>query len=203
MWVAAIRRLTALEMPQLQGRVPEEDVLGSTPDISQYAQFDWYEPVMYWDPISGFPHEQKLLGRWIGVAKVSTDLMAFYILTRKGKIVVRKSVWGLSNDDFANPDMKLRLVELDEGIRSKIGDGLKAEDIDPDLMGSIPEIPDDVFDDEDDAVMDTGDTTSSDVRTDDHTPESYDEYLTAQVLLPQGGEAKKATVIGRKRDHDG
>jgi hypothetical protein len=27
--------------------------------------------------------------------------------------------------------------------------------------------------------------------------------LTAQVLLPQGGEAKKATVVGRKRDHDG
>jgi hypothetical protein len=39
--------------------------------------------------------------------------------------------------------------------------------------------------------------------TDDHTPESYDEFLTAQVLLPQGGEAKKATVVGRKRDHDG
>ena len=203
-WVAAIRRLTALDMPQLQGRVPEEDVLGSTPDISQYAQFDWYEPVMYWDPVAGFPHEQKLLGRWVGVAEVSTDLMAFYILTKTGKIIVRKSVWGLSNDDFANPDMKLRLAELDERIRSKIGDDLKAGDIDPDLMGSMPEIPDDVFDDEDESVMDTGeDTTSSDEGTDDHTPESYDEYLTAQVLLPQGGEAKKATVVGRKRDQDG
>jgi hypothetical protein len=41
-WVAAIRQLTALDMPQLQGRVPDEEVLGSTPDISQYAQFDWY-----------------------------------------------------------------------------------------------------------------------------------------------------------------
>ena len=202
-WVAAIRRLTALDMPQLQGRVPEEDVLGSTPDISQYAQFDWYEPVMYWDPVAGFPHEQKLLGRWVGVAEVSTDLMAFYILTKTGKIIVRKSVWGLSNDDFAHPDMKLRLAELDERIRSKIGDDLKAGDIDPDLMGSMPEIPDDVFDDEDESVMDTGDMTSSDEGTDDHTPESYDEYLTAQVLLPQGGEAKKATVVGRKRDQDG
>ena len=38
--------------------------------------------------------------------------------------------------------------------------------------------------------------------TDDFTPESYDEYLTAQVLLPQGGEASKATVVSRKRDHD-
>jgi hypothetical protein len=27
--------------------------------------------------------------------------------------------------------------------------------------------------------------------------------MTAQVLLPHGGEAKKAIVVGRKRDHDG
>ena len=90
--MAAIRRLTALDMPQLQGRVPDEDVLGSTPDISQYAQFDWYKPVLYWDPVGAFSHEQKLLGRWLGVAEVSMDLMAFYILTKTGKIVVRMSV---------------------------------------------------------------------------------------------------------------
>ncbi len=35
-WVDAIRRLTALDLPQLQGRVPDEDVLGCTPDISQF-----------------------------------------------------------------------------------------------------------------------------------------------------------------------
>ncbi|KAI2511649.1 hypothetical protein MHU86_2715 [Fragilaria crotonensis] len=99
---------------------------------------------MYWDPVGSFPFEQKLFGRWIGVAEVSTDLMAFYILTRSGKVIVRKSVWGLSEDDLANPDIKLRLSELDEGIQSKIGDGLKTEDIDPDLMDSMPEVPDDV-----------------------------------------------------------
>ena len=27
--------------------------------------------------------------------------------------------------------------------------------------------------------------------------------MTAQVLLPQGGEAKKTTAVGRERDHDG
>ncbi|KAI2511653.1 Reverse transcriptase (RNA-dependent DNA polymerase) [Fragilaria crotonensis] len=62
----------------------------------------------------------------------------------------------------------------------------------------------DVFeDDEDDVQSGTGDLDGTAKDVEDHTPESYDEYLTAQVLLPQGGEAKKATVIGRKRDHDG
>jgi hypothetical protein len=74
--------------------------------------------------------------------------MAFYILTKTGKIIVRKSVWGLSEDDFANPDIKIRLVYLDEGIHSKIGDDLTEEDIDPELRGSMPEVSDDVFDDE-------------------------------------------------------
>ncbi len=125
---------------------------------------------MYWDPVGSFPYEQKLFGRWIGVAEVSTDLMAFYILTRTGKVIVRKSVWGLSHDELANPDIKLRLVELDEGIQSKIGDALKVEDIDPERMGSMPEIPDDVFDDDkDDDRTETGDTDGAVDEVDNHT----------------------------------
>jgi hypothetical protein len=39
--------------------------------------------------------------------------------------------------------------------------------------------------------------------SDDYTPEAYDEYLTAEVLLPNGGDVTRAKVIGRKRDADG
>ena len=67
----------------------------------------------------------------------------------------------------------------------------------------MPKVSDDVFDDKGEGHLDTGDVPSPEEGTDDHTPESYDEYLTAEVLLPQGGEAKKVTIIGRKRDHDG
>jgi hypothetical protein len=38
---------------------------------------------------------------------------------------------------------------------------------------------------------------------DDFTPESYDEYLTAQVMLPVGGELSKGQVIKHRRDHNG
>ena len=75
-WVSAIIRLTELDIAQLDGRVPEEFVIGTTPDISVYTLFDWYKYVYYWNPISAFPHENKCLGRWIGVAEVSTDIMA-------------------------------------------------------------------------------------------------------------------------------
>ena len=37
---------------------------------------------------------------------------------------------------------------------------------------------------------------------DDFMPEAYDQYLTASLNLPHGGEQVKATVKGRKRDAD-
>jgi hypothetical protein len=56
-WVAAIRRLTAHDIPALQGRVPCEAMEGNTPDISEYVQFDWYQYVWYIDPAVPFPED--------------------------------------------------------------------------------------------------------------------------------------------------
>ena len=38
---------------------------------------------------------------------------------------------------------------------------------------------------------------------DNYTPETFDAYLTASVLLPRGGELLKAQVVGQKRDANG
>ena len=99
-WIAAIRRLTALDLPQLEGRVAEEQALGFTQDISSYAQFDWYQHVYYWDPTNGFLEDKKSVGHWLGVAEVVTDVMAYFVLAVSGKVLIRKSVWGLSKDDW-------------------------------------------------------------------------------------------------------
>ena len=48
--------------------------------------------------------------------------------------------------------------------------------------------------------MDPGATR---LEADDFTPNSYDQYLTAEVLLPHGGELQKAVVQNCKRDADG
>ena len=64
---------------------------GSTPGISPYAQFDWYEHVRYMEPKAKFPYEKAMYGRWLGVAESSTDVMASYILAATGKVIVRKT----------------------------------------------------------------------------------------------------------------
>ena len=38
---------------------------------------------------------------------------------------------------------------------------------------------------------------------DEFTPESYDEYLSAQVVLPVGEELKRGEVVRRRRDQNG
>jgi hypothetical protein len=96
------------------------------------------------------------------------------------------------------------MLDLDVSVKEKIGDSIKNDDLDEDLIGLFPEVPDDVFlpdNDHDDHVP----TDDADVvpEADEFTPEAYDEYLTAEVLLPNMGEMTKAKVTDRKRDADG
>lgn len=201
-WVCAIRRLTALDIKQLNGRSPTEDVLGSTPDISAYSMFDWYEPVWFYEPEAKFPYEKKCLGMWIGVEEASVDLMAFRILKDTGKPIVRKSVWAVSHDELATTEVQEAIARLKEAILQKLGDTLKDTEVDPEIMGCLPEVPEYLFDEEEDTV-DPEDPDATKPEADDFTPEAYDQYLTAEVMLPHGGEMAQARVISRKRDADG
>jgi hypothetical protein len=44
------------------------------------------------------------------------DEMAYVILTKKGKVVICKSIWVLSDDDLSNPAIKAKIAELDKAI---------------------------------------------------------------------------------------
>ena len=201
-WVAAIRRLTALDLPQLEGRTPAEFVLGSTPDISAYAMFDWYEPVWFYEPAAEFPHEKIALGRWLGVSDSAADIMAYFVIKENGEVVTRKSVWGVSEDEMQLDSTKEKLKALDSGIKSKIGDSLKDSEIDPIFGEAFGEVPEYLFDEEELEVEPVEPELLA-PEADDYTSEAYDNYLTAEVVLPHGGESARAKVTARKRDADG
>ena len=112
-WVASVRQLTASDIPELNGRTPFEHVLGSTPDISPMALFDFYQPVYYYTPSHDFPHERKCIGRWLGLADDCIDDMAFNVLTEKGRVIVRKDVWAIPDDDMKNPTIRQQLEVYD------------------------------------------------------------------------------------------
>jgi hypothetical protein len=113
-WARAICCVTALNIPQLNSQILDEAI--STrymPYISLYAQFDWYKYVWYHDPIAQFSYEKKLMGQWLGVAECIIDIMAFYILTESGKVIIHKSIWGLSIEEMKTPKVWLQVAGLD------------------------------------------------------------------------------------------
>ena len=92
------------------------------------------------------------------------DVIAYFVLAASGKVLIRKSVWGSSKDDCNDPTVTLQY----EMIRQKIGDAIKEVDIDPDLIGDLPEPPDDIF--EEDDVDDPMEPEASKANADDFTP---------------------------------
>jgi hypothetical protein len=177
-------------MPRLHGRTPEEHAMGSTPDNSPY---DWYQVVYYWTPVEQFPHERKLIGRWIGVSENCVDEMAYVIVTHKGKVVIRKSLRGLSDDNLSNPAIKAELAELDSAI-------VKTGNI---LLGSgMPLLVEDVlYSDDYELAAHVNDDLAS-LEYHDVTPEELDEYLNTELLMSTGEEFVQAKVIKRKHDAD-
>jgi hypothetical protein len=119
------------------------------------------------------------------------------------KVLARSTTWSLTEDEKADPMVQAQMAELDISIRDKIGDSIPDDSLDPELAMLLPNVPDDVFLPEDDEEHDPADLESVMPEADDYTPESYNEYLTAAVLLPNMGTLTKAKVISRKRDADG
>jgi hypothetical protein len=155
--------------------------------------------VAYWDPIKEFPHQRKKLGRWLGVAENCTDKMAYHVLTGTGHVLVRRDVWSLTEDELASPEWREQMIKLDADLLAKLGDSLKAKEVDADLVNDLPSPPDDIFDDDEEVAI-PADPEAEKPEADDYTPDSFDNYLTAEVLLPRGGELKRGTVTSRKRD---
>ena len=196
-WRADVRRFTSSEIGDLDGRSPFEYVIGSTPDISSLAMFDFYEVVYYLMPVTEYPFEKKLIGRWLGLADNCTDDMAYVILTESGSTIIRKSVWGIPEDERKTTVFQDRLQKVNDAINARLADKSRENE-------EFPLPPTYLFEgDEEDDIIEPVAPELEPPDADDYTPEELDEYLTAQVMLPHGGETARATVLGRTKNASG
>jgi hypothetical protein len=60
------------------------------------------------------------------------------------------------------------------------------------LIELYPEVPDDIFLEEHDEDYEPAEPEAMIPEADNYTPEAYDEYLTAEVLLPNMGDMLRA-----------
>jgi len=193
---AQIRCLIATNLYHLNGCTPYEIVTHNTPDISEYAQYQWYEPVWFYDQLRAFPHEKQTLGRWLGVAHKVGQALCYFILRSNGQVIARMTVQPIPTEELATEGFKQQLTAFDHAVYECLGD--------PDFVDEVVPHPSrprmiDINDDnlepwEEEAVMS---------EADDVPPDFLNNYIAAHILLPKGDTFVKGQVIARKRDANG
>lgn len=93
-------------LPQQKGRTPYAILTGNTPDILEFLEFAWYQPVWYYE-LTTFPSQTRHLGRWIGVAHHIGQVMCFWILPTSGVPIARTMTQPIPRQDMEM--MKLNL----------------------------------------------------------------------------------------------
>ena len=193
---AYIRSFTAHDIFGLKGETPETMVNGETPDISEFAQFKWYEWVKFRDQQVAFPDDKLALARYLGPSFDIGPAMTAKLLTKNGQYVHRSTYRGLTEDEILDPlEIKLR-EQFDIAISEKLGEGAKPADFSEEKLDC--ETPHSVLY-EDDCGGGTTQTPDRDALEDDH----YDQYLNSEVVLPIQGEFQTGKVKRRKTDSDG
>ena len=99
-------------------------------------------------------------------------------------------------------EVKEQLQRFDHESHQRIGDTVEIED----LLGPLP--PNLILNDDTNEVMMTNEpimepSEAEMPEADDYDAETYDNYLLAKVMLPQGNALITGHVIHRKRDHGG
>ena len=199
-WCSEIMSMTYSSAGELTGSIPLEKVTGETPDISEYLDFGFYDPVWYKDN-AGLG--ESLPGRWLGVSHRTGRLMTYHILTQKGTVVSRSTVQRVTNLELQETQYKEMFVEFDAEIHRR----LKVDD--RGYVGSKPNPEDwtDMFA-EDPDFKEEFDRIFSDPNVpeaDDYTPEVLeDTYVNMEVVLPSGTDSPQlARVTKRLRDAQG
>jgi hypothetical protein len=200
-WSSDIRNKTSSNKFELDGRTPHEAVLGHTPDISSLVSFKFYEPVWYLEQTEEFPKPRRKLGRWLGEAYTIGQALCYWVLPRSGVPIARSTVQSIPQEYFSIDAGKTELQELDQAISSKLGDPItlaKPSEYNvnnPDLERE--------WDDAQTPLYNPVDPKASMPEADQWDAEAYDQYISAQEILPSKDSQLLGTVTARKRDIHG
>ena len=102
-------------MYKLHGRTPYEIVAGDTPNITEWFEYDFYQPVWFYSP-AAFPVEKQLLRRWLGVAHRVGQALCYRILPVSGVPIARSTVQPISKEDLATKEGIDELASYDMSI---------------------------------------------------------------------------------------
>jgi len=201
-----IRNKTAGNRYALEGRTPYEVVHGHTPDISSLVAFTFYEPVWYYDPVAEYPKPKRKLARWLGEANNIGQAMCYWVLPKSGVPLARSTVQAIPREHSVTADFQEELKVLDEALVENFGDPVSYES--PKGNEEDKECAYDINGPSEVDMLETPtyeplEPESSMPEADDWEPETYDQYISAQVILPTHDAQLLGMVTAWKRDLHG
>ena len=187
----------------LKGRTPYETVMNSTPDISEYVTYGWFQYCWFYDENT----KSKSLCRWLGPAHHVGQAFCSYLLLANGQVITRSSVIPIQDEELENDHMREQCSRFMKQVNEKIGnrkqpiyDNDKPEDIyftafNEDKNDDMVEYP-------------YGNEIAEAIPEEIDEPylESLDSYIGTKVVIPgttPGIEPVLATIRARKRDSNG
>jgi len=176
-------------------RPPLEAVLGDSIDLSEYLDFDFYDPVWFWEPNAGEKGERQI-GRWLGISHRVGSAMCYWVLNSKGNVLARSTVQHVTKEELRITEADQQLQEFDVKVAEKMKDKdhvvkPSAEnrffhpDVDMDMEDPAPELEDNVDE------------------ADGYDEDTYDTFLGGQLMLEHKGQLALGTVTKRAKGEDG
>ena len=198
-YAAAIMNLTASHSGKLNGRTPMELLTGETPDISEYLDHGFYDRVWFREHAGLGPTK---LGRFLGVSESVGSLLSYWVLPKSGIPESRTTVQRVTLPEMRLESNKNKFQEYDRIIKKRFkedrllprGDKPSYEEWEEYLH------EDDEFREEFLKVYD-----NPGIIDEEHTPDSYDKYLSSSLMMPMGTgeESQIAKVTKRLKNENG
>lgn len=120
----AIMNLTSKSDYKLRGSNPYLATFGQTGDISNICHFAFFDWCYYRDNTEGYPNMRENLGRCLGPTKNEGNEMAQWILTKKGEVIVRRTLRKLTAHELSSTNgvEEHKRRKFMEVVRSRYGD---------------------------------------------------------------------------------
>ena len=193
-WVCETGNITVSSSRYADGRTPIEIITGETPDISEYLDFSFYDWVTY---RSNAGLGELSLGRWLGVSHKIGQLMSYWVLTEKGRVISCTTVQRLTRLEQDTQEWAQKMQKYNSNIREIVEnvasvelntmDGPKWNQL------SIREY-DEEFNEEFQKVI-----NNESVKDIDEYFEVNDDYLNMEVGLQRSGDEHMERAVVKRR----
>jgi len=120
-YVVELQNRIVRPLPQLHGRTPYEVLTGNTPDISEFLEFQWFQPIWYYEP-SIFPEQNRVMARRLVVAHRVGQVMCFWLLPSSGVPIARTTIQAIAEEELSRDETKQMKDAFDKSINEKLKD---------------------------------------------------------------------------------